>query len=83
MVKKKQQKNIIRYCKDCVHSEPNMKFENLSVDGKPTLLSCPYKEWRMIITTTETCSHYEDHCSENEPIKTIEQKKSTENWLDW
>lgn len=56
--KKKKADEPVRYCRDCEHSVPDMKFENLSVDGEPTLLSCPYKEWRMVINTTETCDNY-------------------------
>lgn len=80
---KQQQKKVIRYCNDCIHSTPDMKFENLSVDGKPTLLSCPYQEWRMIITTTETCDKYEDNSSEKDVIETEEPESPTKNWLDW
>lgn len=59
MAKKKEEtKKAVLYCRDCAHSVPNMKFENLSVNGEPTLLSCPYKKWRMVITTTETCKEY-------------------------
>ena len=36
------------YCKDCRFGEPDMKFENLSFDGKPTLLKCPYSQWKKL-----------------------------------
>lgn len=75
--KKQQQETIIRYCRDCVHSTPDMKFANLSLEGKPTLLSCPYKEWRIIINTTEVCDKYK----EKEPE--AEVKSSTDDWMDW
>jgi len=86
MAKKKQKEpDIVRYCKDCIHSEPNMKFENLSVNGEPTLLSCPYQEWRMLITTTEVCDKYEDNLEPTVTEEVIEQSTATSssNWLDW
>lgn len=60
MAVKKKNEKVIRFCRDCALSKPDMKFENLSLEGKPTLLSCPYREWRMVICTTDVCSHYED-----------------------
>lgn len=56
--KKKEENKTVLYCRDCAHSTPDYKFENLSVNGEPTLLSCPHKKWRMVITTTETCNNY-------------------------
>ena len=81
MVKKKKE-TVIRYCRDCVLSKPDMRFENLTLKGEPTLLSCPYQEWRMVITTTDVCVHYEDRNKPVEPEKPVE-KKQAENWDDW
>lgn len=60
MAAKKTQpaKKAERFCRDCSHSTPDTKFENLSVNGEPTLLSCPFKEWRMVITTNEVCENF-------------------------
>ncbi len=81
---KKNEKNIVRYCRDCALSKPDMKFENLSLDGKPTLLSCPHQEWRMVITTTDVCSHYTTHAPDPVTVEPTETKKNiTDGWLDW
>jgi len=80
MVKKKNEK-VIRFCRDCVLSTPDMKFENLSLDGEPTLLSCPHRQWRMVICTTDVCEHYDDGAR-----PAVEEKTETVtggNWDDW
>lgn len=82
MAKKKQVvEQVIRYCKDCAHSVEDTKFENLSLDGKPTLLSCPYQEWRMVISTTETCDHYTERVVEMKSQS--ESSGKADDWLDW
>lgn len=81
MVKKKNE-TVVRYCRDCALSKPDMKFENLSLDGKPTLLSCPHQEWRMVITTTEVCSHY----TEKKPVMEdnfVTENKLMDDWMNW
>lgn len=80
MAKKKEKTVIVRHCRDCVHSTPDMKFENLSLKGEPTLLSCPFKEWRMVITTTETCSEYDDGVR---VVETEPEVRQTGKWDDW
>lgn len=55
---KKQTQTVVRYCRDCAYAVEDTKFENLSLEGKPTLLACPFKEWKIIINTTETCENY-------------------------
>ena len=57
---KKQEKVVEKkryYCKDCKFGEPDMKFENLSLDGKPTLLKCPYSEWKKLFNEF-ACSNF-------------------------
>ena len=36
----------IRVCDECRHGRYDTKFENLSVDGKPTLIICPFQTWK-------------------------------------
>ena len=33
-------------CDDCRHGHYDTRFENLSVDGEPTLIICPFQQWR-------------------------------------
>lgn len=58
MAKKQSQPTVVRYCRDCAYAVEDTKFENLSLEGKPTPLACPFKEWKIIINTTETCENY-------------------------
>lgn len=82
-VRKKNEK-VIRFCRDCVHSTPDMKFENLSLDGKPTLLSCPHRQWRMVICTTDVCEHYDDGAIPEAAVEAAEPSvTNSDNWLDW
>jgi len=39
-----------RTCGECANGTPDYKFENLSLDGKPTLVSCPYKPYKQVVT---------------------------------
>jgi hypothetical protein len=48
MSKKQVVKEKQYYCRDCMYGVPDMKFENLSLEGKPTLLKCPYNEWKKL-----------------------------------
>lgn len=82
MVKKKNE-TVIRYCRDCALSTPDMKFENLSLDGKPTLLSCPERKWKMVICTTDVCERYTTHAPEPVAVEPTETKNITDNWMDW
>ena len=48
--KQKKEKVVkpILHCEDCAHATPDMKFENLSLEGKPTLLICPFDKWKKL-----------------------------------
>lgn len=46
--KPKREEKVVYHCEDCAHATPDMKFENLSLDGKPTLLSCPFDRWKKL-----------------------------------
>lgn len=47
---KKAKKEVaqVPHCEDCAHATPDMKFENLSLEGKPTLLICPFDKWKKL-----------------------------------
>ena len=48
MAKKKQDDKPVFHCEDCAHATFDTKFENLSVNGEPTLLVCPFSQWRKL-----------------------------------
>jgi hypothetical protein len=82
-VRKKNEK-VIRFCRNCVHSTPDMRFENLSLDGKPTLLSCPERKWRMVICTTDVCERYDDGVRPEAAVGASGTSvTNSDNWLDW
>ena len=37
-----------RVCINCKHATPDMKFENLDLDGNPTLVRCPFEPFARI-----------------------------------
>ena len=37
-------------CGECGHGKYDWKFVNLSVEGKPTLVICPYKQYKMVVS---------------------------------
>lgn len=39
---KKKPEQPRRTCGECEHGKPDYKFENLSLEGKPTLVRCPF-----------------------------------------
>lgn len=47
-MKKKVEKEKV-YCDDCAYAAYDQKFENMSLDGKPTLIICPFKEWKIVV----------------------------------
>lgn len=78
--RKTVEETVVRYCRDCVHSTPDMKFENLSLSGEPTLLSCPFQQWKLVITTTAVCKEYAERVAVTE---TSESKNPMDDWLAW
>lgn len=52
-----KQQTTLHYCGECGHGTPDMKFENLSVDGKPTLVSCPFQPYKMVVCE-RACDHF-------------------------
>ena len=58
MVKRKQEPETANYCVDCAHATVNTKFENLSVDGKPTLLNCNLHTERRRLIDEKACKDF-------------------------
>jgi hypothetical protein len=52
-----QETKQIRICDDCAHGEWDMKFPNLDVWQKPTLLHCPYQKYA-VIRGSQACEHF-------------------------
>lgn len=48
-----------RTCEECRHGIWDTKFANLDLNGKPTLLSCPFHEWKRI-RTDKACKNFID-----------------------
>lgn len=52
-----QESRVIHVCDDCANGEWDMKFPNLDVWRKPTLLRCPYRQFA-IIRGSQACEHF-------------------------
>lgn len=59
MAKKTVIVEVTHYCKECRHSTEDWKFENLSWQGKPTLLFCARHQERKRIINEKACKDYE------------------------
>jgi hypothetical protein len=44
-------------CGECGQGTFDMKVENLSLEGKPTLVSCPFQPFKMVVSE-RACSHF-------------------------
>ena len=42
MIRKTKEPTTIHHCGECALAEADTKFENLSLDGKATLVTCPH-----------------------------------------
>ena len=51
-----EQKHV---CGDCLHGVADMKFENLSVKGEPTLVACPFQIGRKRVVSEMACGFFE------------------------
>ena len=76
-VKKEKQVVPVLHCEDCAHATPDMKFENLSLDGKPTLLICPFDKWKKLFKEP-ACDKFKP-ISEPEPEEPVMQEISLDN----
>lgn len=45
-------------CKDCQYATLDMKEENLSIEGHPTLVSCALKPWPKHIISELACENF-------------------------
>ncbi len=50
--------DIVYYCRNCKYSKEDWKFENLSVDGRPTLLICDIIGWPKRLINEKACGDY-------------------------
>lgn len=46
MKRKPAKTEIFNVCGTCAYATPDRKFENLSLNGEPTLVSCPFRRWK-------------------------------------
>lgn len=37
-------------CGECAHGTPDMQFKNLSLTGEPTLIICPFTEYKHVVS---------------------------------
>lgn len=60
MIKKKNyEQAVIHHCGECRLAIPDRKFENVSLDGKPTLVSRPYSGRFKKVVTEKACKFFE------------------------
>lgn len=43
---------ILGTCSECAHGTPDRQFKNLSLTGKPTLVSCPFTTYKHVVSET-------------------------------
>ena len=56
-----------RYCRDCAHCEPYLRFETLSVHGRqPTMGICPYNEYKVLLSEAACKEHFKPKRVNNE-----------------
>lgn len=61
MIRKKQQEpNIIHHCGECALGIADTKHENLSLEGKPTLVSCPQSGVFKKVVSEVACNNFKD-----------------------
>lgn len=46
-------------CVNCKHSSFDQKFENLSITGTPTLMICPFEQWKLNLNARCVNKKYE------------------------
>ena len=56
--KKQQEPTIINYCGECALGIADTKHENLSLEGKPTLVSCPYSGKYKKVVSEVACENF-------------------------
>ena len=58
VTKKQVEEKQSVFCKDCAFATPDLKFENLSLSGKPTLLYCERHPFPKRLINQEGCNDY-------------------------
>lgn len=60
-MKKKQndKQAIIHHCGECRLAKHDRKFENLSLEGQPTLVSCKYSGRFKRVVSEKACKFFE------------------------
>ena len=58
--KKQQEPTIIHHCGECALGVYDMNFVNLSLDGKPTLVSCPYSGKYKKVVSEIACNNFKE-----------------------
>ena len=59
MAKKKIQQQVKRTCRECKFGVEDWKHENLSCEGKPILLICPYSIGRKRLMNETACGFFQ------------------------
>ena len=47
----------IHYCGECGHGVYDLKFANLDLEGKPTLVACPFFTFKHV-RSERACAHF-------------------------
>ena len=58
--KKTKEPTIIHHCGECALGVYDMNFVNLSLDGKPTLVSCPYSGKYKKVVSEVACKNFKE-----------------------
>lgn len=53
-----QTQQVNHTCGECKNGTYDYKFENLSLESKPTLVSCPYQIGRKRIVSEKACGFF-------------------------
>lgn len=41
---------IVGICSECAHGKPDTQWKNLSLMGQPTLVICPFTEYKHVVS---------------------------------
>ena len=78
--KKEKEVKSILHCEDCAHATPDMKFENLSLTGEPTLLICPFSQWKKLFKEPACKENFKPKYEpEPEPVLSLDNVKLNDN----
>lgn len=60
MIRKTKEPTIIHHCGECASAVADTKFENLSLDGKPTLVTCPHSGKYKKVVSEIACENFKE-----------------------